>query len=344
LYYKPRQDESMSEATVIAPMLDQLLTITGASSRNMARDIRITGLRFEYSNMTLPSTQGYTNFQAGLWSDSTLWPRGNHPYPAAIRLQNARNVTIDYNVIRHTGAHAILALDDVRDSVFDHNAITDTSSGGIYLALRNGNSSGNRVTYNTISHGGIEYTDTVGILLYFAPNAVVNFNEISQYRYTGISVGFDWTDKGTAAKDIEVGHNYIHDVALLHDDGAGIYTLGRIPDMNIHDNYIRGVTASRYNGGWAIAGIYLDNGSSEKTVQNNVLDGVEQTFFAGNPDTHRNEFRRNYHNSRLGNVPSSNTIRDNVLVTGTNWPASALAIIANAGTQGSSERAERRVP
>ena len=57
-----------------------------------------------------------------------------------------------------------------------------------------------------------------------------------------------------------MAYNLIHGVMALHDDGGGIYTLGKIEGMKIHHNYIHSVRRSKFSGSYGISGIYLDNG------------------------------------------------------------------------------------
>jgi parallel beta-helix repeat protein len=333
LYYKPRSGETMSSATVIAPNLENLVTVTGVSTANMAHDIKISGITFDYSNWTLPNRSGYLNWQAGAQIRDELG--GWVDVPGAIQLRNADAITISNNTIRHTGAHGITLLDDTKNCIFDHNTITDTSSGGIFLTLWNSNSSSNRVTNNIITDGGREYSDTIGIFLALTPYAVVNHNEVGRYRYTGISVGYQWDDNDTAATNIEIGYNYVHDVMQMHDDGAGIYTLGKIPNMNIHDNYVKNSVDTWIAGGFGGHGIYLDQGSTGKTVQNNVIDNATDTFFANNWPTYGNIFQNNFSNNPLGHVDTTNNqVINHTDVSGSNWPSAAQAIISSAGTGG----------
>jgi parallel beta-helix repeat protein len=73
-----------------------------------------------------------------------------------------------------------------------------------------------------------------------------------------------------------VRYNNIHHVVTLLEDGAGIYTLSKQPGSFISDNYIHDIRGSPWRGFDApVAGIYLDEGSSSITVQNNVVENVD---------------------------------------------------------------------
>ena len=118
----------------------------------------------------------------------------------------------------------------------------------------------------------------------------------------------------------------------LHDDGGGIYTLGKIPGMTVHHNYIHDLKRSKFSGNYGISGIYLDNGSCHKLVQDNVIENVEAAFFSGNKPNYKNTFDRNWHNGPLAKtIEPSNTVTNNTKVGQSAWPAEALGIIKQAG-------------
>jgi parallel beta-helix repeat protein len=296
----------------------------------MVHNIKFMGITIQYSNWIIPSLCGYLNWSAGY----ALHATADYKTPGALNLSNANNITIQSCTFRRTAAHAIRALDDTTDCTFTRNTITDTGGGGIYLDLLKSTSTGNVINYNTIQSGGEVYTDAVGIFLVYSPYTTVQHNEISDYGYTGISFGFDLNDSDTAATNIDVSYNKIHDVMKLHDDGGGIQTSGKIPNCTIHDNYIYNMSLSSYSGGSAIQGIYLDTGSF-KTVYSNVIDNTMNAFKCSF-GSHDCTFRDNFYNCNFAaDFDTANLITNNLYVSGSNWPSEAQKIINNAGTRGS---------
>jgi hypothetical protein len=337
LYYKPRQGEVMSSVEVIAPRVQTLLDIKGSSRTELVHDIRFEGITFQYSKWTEPNRMGFTVMQsATTYTGGAEFFDKNAPVPGAVQLQNASHVEIRSCTMRRTSAHAIIAIKDVvSDCSIIGNYVSDTGAGGIYLLLENDKSTGNVINDNTIENVGMVYSTGCGILVTCTPDVTIQHNEIRNVRYTGISTGWSWNDKDTAARNQDVGFNLIHRVMELHDDGAGIYTLGKIAGMNIHDNYIHDIVRSKYSGGWSISGIYLDNGSCLKHVHDNVVENVEAAFFSGNPPNHDNIFERNYHNGPLAKkIEKGNTVKDNTAVQEANWPKEAKEIMENAGPRG----------
>lgn len=341
LYYIPREGEDLSTAEVIVPTVETLFDIKGTSPDDMVHDVAFEGLTFEHSNWTEPNRRGYTVMQSAThYSSAAAHFDNNTPVPGAIQLENAKHVEIRGCTVRRTGAHGVVAIrDQVSDCLIVGNYVRDTSAGGIYLLLDDEKSTGNRIEDNTVERVGTEYSNGCGILVTCTPDVSILHNEIRDVRYTGISTGWSWNDKDTAARNHDVGFNLIHHVMGLHDDGGGIYTLGKIEGMQIHGNYIHSVTRSKFAGNYGICGIYLDNGSCFKHVHDNVIENVEAAFFSGNKPNYKNVFEKNYHNCRFATIlAQENTVRDNIEVKGSNWPKEAKAIMENAGPRGEYRR------
>ncbi len=341
LYYKPRKGEDMTSAEVMAPTVETLFDIKGGLPDGTVHDLVFEGLTFEYSQWTQPSHKGYTVMQSAThYSSMAAHFDDKAPVPGAVQIQNAQRVEIRDCTVRKTSAHGIVAIRDVvSDCSIVGNYVTDVAAGGIYLLLNDEKSTGNWITDNTVELVGRTYSDGCGILVTRTPDVSILHNEIRDVRYTGISTGWAWDDKNTAAKNHEVGFNLIHRVMGLHDDGGGIYTLGKIEGMKIHHNYIHSATRSKFAGSYGICGIYLDNGSCFKHVHDNVIADIEAAFFSGNKPNYRNVFENNFYNTRLATViEKENTVRDNTQVKGSDWPEQAREIMGKAGPRGEHRR------
>ncbi|WP_167859662.1 discoidin domain-containing protein [Paenibacillus cymbidii] len=323
VYYIPRSGENLSTATVVAPRLDTLVKIEGTQTAP-AHHIEIRGITFEHSNWARPNTKGYLNNQAGL----ELQTDNGQAVPGALQIANANFVRIEGNTFRQTGAHGLTATGNLYRNTVVGNTFTDLAGGGIYF--NSDTSSYDVISNNLVEKAGQYYTDAVGILATRPDHMSIDFNEVRDMPYTGISIGWKWDDTDTGTEYNAVQYNYVHDVMKLHDDGAGIYTLGYMPNSSIENNYIASVTASVYNGTYPIVGIYLDGGSANKTVQNNVLDGTIKAFYGNNTPNHDNAIQGNYYNTTLGTISNSNTVTGNTYVSGS-WSGTAADIIAGAG-------------
>lgn len=340
LFYKLRKEDVLP-LEVVVPVVETLFDIRGSSPDEMVHDLMFEGVTFQHSNWTKPSTHGYQVMQSATWYSSP----GSHfdmsaAIPAAVQMANADKVEIRSCTVRQTGAHGIAAIKDVVSNCsIIGNLVADTAAGGIYLLLNDAKSTGNKVTDNTLEYIGMNHSDACGILAARTPDVAILNNEIRHVRYTGISTGWSWDDKDSPAKNHDVGYNLIHRTMGLHDDGGGIYTLGKIPGMNIHDNYIHDIVRSRFSGNYGICGIYLDNGSCFKLVQDNVIENVEAAFFSGNKPNYKNTFDRNYHNGPLAKIiDQTNIVTNNTMVQDSKWPAEAVKIMKEAGPRGAYRR------
>ena len=198
-------------------------------------------------------------------------------------------------------------------------------------AMGYGVSSFDTIENNLVEKVGQMYSDGVGIMGTNVANMLITHNEIRNCPYTGISVGWSWDTTDQGCHDNEISYNKIYNIQQLHDDGGGIYTLGKMPGGNIHHNYISHTKQSLYHGGYPFAGIYLDNGSIYKTVQDNVCDSTVNAFYAMNLPNLNNTFKNNFYNTPLGQISNQNILQNNISVSGNNWTAGALAIIGTAG-------------
>ncbi len=342
LFYKLRKEDD-SPIEVIVPVVETLFDIRGSSFDEMVHDLLFEGITFQHSNWTKPNTHGYQVMQSATWycKPDNFFDTAA-AIPAAVQLANANKVEICSCTVRRTGAHGIAAIKDVVSNCsISGNFVTDTAAGGIYLLLNDEKSTGNIVVDNTVEYIGMCYSDGCGILVARTPDVAILQNEIRHVRYTGISTGWSWDDKDGTAKNQDVGYNIIHKTMGLHDDGGGIYTLGKIPGMKIHHNYIHNIQRSKFSGNYGICGIYLDNGSCLKLVQDNVIENVEAAFFSGNKPNYDNTFDRNYHNGPLAKIiEKANIVTHNTLVQGSNWSAEAVKIMKEAGPRGAYRRPE----
>ena len=101
-------------------------------------------------------------------------------------------------------------------------------------------------------------------------------NDIHDFSYTGVSVGWTWGYGPALAQNTLVAYNRIYNIGrgLLSDMG-GIYTLGSQQGSVLSHNLIHNVQTFDY-GGW---GIYPDEGTTGLTVRDNVVYGCKSAGF-----------------------------------------------------------------
>jgi hypothetical protein len=130
------------------------------------------------------------------------------------------------------------------------------------------------VTGCTIRDGGRIFHSAVGVWIGQSPDNRIAENEISDFYYTGISLGWTWGYGPADAGGQSVTRNHVHHIGRRTDgdgpilsDMGGIYTLGAHAGTEIATNWFHDVAALRY-GGW---GIYFDEGTSGIVARDNLV-------------------------------------------------------------------------
>lgn len=330
VYFIPRAGESGSSVEVIVPQLQTLVEIAGTST-NAVHNIKFRNLTFKHSTWNAPSTSGYGVYQAAMSTVGT-----NEPVPGAVSIKNADKIALENNVFTRTGAHSVLLTGGATNYRVVNNRFSDLSGGGVYDMAeysRDGLISNNRVNYY-----GRSYADSVGILARKPSTLTISHNTIQAGGYSGISLG----DFGIAGTGNQVLNNYISNVVRLVDDGAGIYTLGKLTNTLFSGNWVSDVKTSTLIGShYPAVGIYLDESTNGRTVQNNVVQNASQNFklnvgFQGEP-TQDNIISGNYHTTlNVGAVTNGTNIVSNNYTYkpggSTQAAAEAFTISINAGS------------
>jgi hypothetical protein len=226
LTYIAQPGESMED--VVAPRLEQLLVIDGASG------ITIRGLAFEHTNYTWPQA-GYSSFQSEVNLDG------------AIVLRNARQVTLTGIRVAHTAAHGIVLNGSSIGNRIEDSILADLGAGGIRIgesSRANPPAGDNVIRNNLILSGGRHHPAGCGVLITHSGGNIVENNTIRDFYYTGISAGWSWGYAASAATNNLVRRNVIGQLGqgVLSDMG-GVYTLGVSPGTQVTGNLIYDVEA-----------------------------------------------------------------------------------------------------
>lgn len=283
LYYIPEKGETADNLTLSAPVTEKLLNIDGASG------VTFSGIKFENTDWDFVSG---TKWHVDIDKNHPLYanikynhthPQAAYETPAAIYITNSSSVNFINCEFKNISNTAVKYDAGSRDSVvkgclFDQiggNAIF--IDGPFEIPAKTSNID---VTDCHIRYYGRIYNNSIGVLITHATDCDIVHNEIHDGWYTAVSVGWNWGYTDNPTNNIKVQNNLIYNIGngWLSDMG-GIYTLGIQPDTVLSGNVIHNVGCYEGSTGYGGWGIYLDEGSSYITVENNlVYDCSSQSF------------------------------------------------------------------
>lgn len=252
VFYVPRPKDDLKRFTAWVPALTNLVRIEDAEG------VRISNIDFTGCEYDLPA-------------DSAGDGQAAISIPGAVVLHNAVSCQINCRV-HACGTYGIEVTGNSNGNTITGD-FEDLGAGGVKL--------GAGTSYSTVTNCRIVNDDRihasgVGVWIGDSAHNNVTHNLISHLSYTGISVGWTWGYGPSAAVDNTIEWNEIGDIGLhLLSDMGGIYTLGVSPGTVIAHNHIRNVDSYGY-GGW---GIYLDEGSSNVLVQDNIVEHCKTGSF-----------------------------------------------------------------
>jgi hypothetical protein len=291
LYYEPRAGEDMATATVVAPMVETLVSVMGASAdTSPAHHIWFQGLAFAHSTYLRPSSFGFLDGQAGQYNVSAT--AQNQQYvgrpSAGVLVANANNIWFERNVFSQMAATGLDFNYGTHDDTIVGNVFTDIGGAGVsvgkfvqdettefHIAYNPSNASeictNDTIKDNYITNVTTEIQGACGIACGYPRAIDIEHNEVSNVNYTGISVGFGWTATANAMSSNRINYNDVHDIVRILADGGGIYTLSNQGSgSQMEYNYIHDFQKSQW-ADYGDHGLYLDEQTSGYTVSHNVL-------------------------------------------------------------------------
>lgn len=343
IHYRPASDEDLGSAQCIAPCVETLWRMEGSSLDALVQNITVQGLRFMYATWMDPSARGCIEVQAvqcasEAWQSSDFGASNWYRTPAAVYLAKAGHNQFIACTFRNLGASGIDLHYGCFSNVVEGCAFADIAGNGISMGRASESpislpyapaddrdvGDGDVIRDNFITRVGSVYRGGVGIFAAYSRGIRIEHNEVTMVPYTGISLGWGWTSNPTPMRNNHIEGNRVTDVMQVLRDGGGIYTLSDQPNSVWRRNHI--ARSGDH-------GIYPDEGTGHYQIERNVTELIANKWLRfWTPTIHENTVDYCYtDNSRLLNNGTNCTVTNTQYHPNRDWPAEALAIIAESG-------------
>ena len=315
VYYYPREGEKMQEAEVIVPAVETLVRVEGTLDRPV-RHIRFEKITFSYTTWMRPSEKGHVPLQAGMYLTDgyRIDPKMQRNYlnhlldnqgwlgrpAAAVRVVAARQIDFERCRFEHLGSTGLDYEEAVQGGVVRGCLFLDIAGNGLLVGSFSPAAHETHLPYDPADRRevctqqqinncyfteiGNEDWGCLAIAAGYVGDVNIEHNEISEVPYSGISLGWGWTQTVNCMRNNRVHANLIHHYAKHMYDVAGIYTLGSQPKSYVTENCVHSIYKPGYvhdPNHWFY--LYTDEGSSFITVRDNWTEGEKYLQNANGP-------------------------------------------------------------
>lgn len=261
------------------PAHENVITIQG-NRLTKATNITVRNITVAHAGWKIPK-EGMVELQASnVTFSGEYFP--SHDAPAAITVTNAEDCTLDHVTITCCEGNGINIGQYSKRISMTYNDIKVIGGTGIMIGARpncpridtdwadpEAAPANCTVSDCTISDVGQITWGSCGIVVHFAHDNTIQYNEIKSSYYSGISLGFNWAGIVNTTINNVVKNNHIFNVMLALADGGGIYTVGPQNGTLIYDNYIHDLQLSQGAKDTVCVALYLDQTAKGVSMYNN---------------------------------------------------------------------------
>lgn len=268
--YKPRRGERIADFRPVAPFAKQLVRVEGDLDAGLpAGNLVFQGISFRHNLFDLPRDDRHDG-QSGV------------SLTGAVHTQGAVNVRFEDIEIAQVGTYGLWFGKGTRDSVLIRSELRDLGAGGVKIGdttseQNESTACRHNLVENCFIHDGGHLSKAgIGVWIGRSSHHTVRRNEISNFDYSAISVGWSWGYAPSSANHNLIEYNYLHHIGngVLSDMG-GIYCLGLSPGTILRGNVMHDIFSYSY-GGW---GLYTDEGSADILMEKNVVYNTKSGGF-----------------------------------------------------------------
>lgn len=295
--------------------------------------------------------------------------------PAAVYISSAKDISLKNNTICHTGNDGLSLVNDVRDVLVDGNILFDLAGTSMlighpqhmYIGDKDSDKGKHsdrekyapqtealcqniRVTNNLFKNTSRLFWGDPGLMLFAVDGMLFQYNQVENTPYSGLSLGWGWWnfngDPDSVIPNAPVivtqnnkilNNRFLNCITTLGDGGA-IYTLGKMPNTVISENYICSIGTKGVDASYHIRGIHVDEGTQNVYGEKNVIDIDPQFACIDCGDWGKkgnNTWLSTYSTSSLYTTTETyeagTKITDSKTVSDGNWDTDAQSVIDRSG-------------